>query len=662
MSLCRRLALRSRLLWACFHLSHAVWGWMVANHTIGRDRRSPVLVRQQLEEELRRGATIVEALSIVGRSRSWYESQRRSDREWAGQVDRIRSMVQDPTARDLKVPDFVTFSERYLGRKLWPHQLNMVDVLEGREPSWLHDSMKWVPGAAGYRRLLINIPPNHAKSMTVTIERCVYEIVRDPNVNILLVSKTQDLAKKMLYAVKQRLTHPRYADLQLAFGPVDGWKSTADQWSSTKLYLGADVRDSASKDPTIEAIGAGGQIYGNRATKVILDDVVTLSNAGQWENQMDWIRQEVASRLGPEDQLIVVGTRVASVDLYRELMNPDHYNDGVVPWSYLSMPAVLEYGDSSEDTVTLWPVSDEPFHEADVPDGDGNYPRWTGERLARVRNEVGPRKWSLVYQQQDVSEDAVFDPVAVKACVNGFRKAGPLNPSLKGHPASTDGFYTICSMDPAVAGNTAAVAYSVNRQTGMRYVLDVQVLKGPTPKQIRDLIELMTVRYEPNEWVIESNAFQGFLSQDEEIRQFLASRGIVLKPHHTGSNKKDPVFGVASMSGLLGTVATVQGNLRRHQGDNLVEFPSQESVGVKMLVDELVAWNPEVKTKYLRQDTVMAWWFAELRARDVVLTAKRGSFWHARGSGFLSPRDRERQVIVNLDDYMQAQDNQAVWV
>jgi hypothetical protein len=617
-------------------------------------------MRDALVEQIRQGSSVAAALKVIGRSRSWYEEQRRKDKDWAQFVDRVRAAVNDPDARQQEAGEFTDFAGQYLNRKIWPHQTNMIDLLEGREPSQLHPAMTYEPGTAGHRRLLVNVPPNHAKSMTITIEYVTYRIVQDPNISVMIVSKTQEMAKKLLYAIKSRLTHPAYADLQLAFAPVDGWKASADQWSATRVYLDSDSRTGESKDPTIEALGMGGQIYGSRAHLIVLDDVVTLSNANEWTKQMDWVRQEVASRLGPGGQLLIVGTRVAPVDLYSELRNPDHYTDGVIPWTYLSMPAVLEYADQPEDWQTLWPVSDEAFVEGDEPDTDGNYTRWTGPRLANVRNEVGPRKWSLVYMNQDVQEDAVFDAVAVRGSVNGARQTGPLQAGMRGHPTNTDGFYTICSMDPAVAGNTAAIAYAVNRNTGMRYVLDVRVMAGPTPAQIRELIESMTDTYRPHEWIIEANAFQGFLVYDEQINQWLADRGIVVKPHHTNSNKQDPDFGVASMSGLFGTIATGPSNQRIHQGDNLVEIPSSHSHGVKMLVEELVAWSPAVKTKNRRQDTVMALWFAELRAREVTGGSKRPSYFGQQNK-FLADRDRERQMVINLDE-LYASDHAAAWV
>lgn len=625
-----------------------------------RDSRPADQLKVQLSDLLRQGTSIQDGLKILGRSRSWYEEQRRKDKDFAGLIDKIREAVSNPEHRKQDAGDFTEFANKYLNRTIWPHQQNMVDMLEGREPGNLHPSMRFEMGAAGTKRLLINVPPNHAKSMTITVEYVTYRIVKDPNISVMIVSKTQEMSKKLLYAVKQRLTHPRYADMQLAFAPVDGWKSSSDQWSATRVYLDSSSRDGSEKDPTIEALGMGGQIYGARASLIVLDDCVTLANATEWPKQMDWIRQEVASRLGPGGQLLVVGTRVAPTDLYSELRNPEHYTDGKVPWSYLSMPAVLQYEENPLDWETLWPVSDEPFADGDEADDNGNYPRWTGDRLASVRNEVGPRKWSLVYMNQDIADESTFDSVAVRGSVNGARLAGPLNPDLRGHPKSTDGHYVICSMDPAVAGNTAAVAYSVNRTNGFRYVLDVRVMAGPTPAQIRDLIFEMTDIYRPHEWIIETNAFQGFLVYDETINQALANKGIVVKPHHTGNNKQDPDFGVASMSGLFGTVATGQSNQRFHQGDNLIELPSVQQHGVKMLVEELISWSPTVKTKHRRQDTVMALWFAELRARELVSGSRKPVFFASK-SGFRSDRDRDRQMVVNLDEAF-SDEHAASWV
>ena len=625
-------------------------------------------------EALGTGLTVADALKRVDRSRSWYEKTRYTIKEFAEACDAARAAAKhaaqaadaanadrlaDASDGAGKLGPFHEWSQTYLGLRVWPHHQNMLDVAEGREPSWLHESMTYEPGTLGKRRVLINVPPNHAKTMLLSIGYVTYKIVENPNISILLVSKTQDMAKKILYAVKQRLTHPRYARLQQRYAPMDGWKASSDQWSATKVYLDSESRDSGSKDPTIEAVGIGGQIYGARADIIILDDTVTLSNSSEYEKQNDWLRQEVASRLGPGGQIIVVGTRVAPLDLYRYLRDPETYTDARVPWTYLSMPAILEYAAEPEDWVALWPETDEPFVDDDEPirvesSGTKIYPRWTGKRMSDVRNEVGPRKWSLVYQQADVAEDAIFDTLCVRGAIDGARRCGPL--------AERDGYYIIAGMDPAVKGTTAVVVYSVERSTGRRLVLDVQTLKAPSPAQIRDMIQNITETYTPNEWVIEANAFQGFLARDEEITQFLANKGIVLRPTFTGKDKHDPDFGVASMSTLFGTRTVGEvGKPSRHQGDNLLSLPSSTAAGVKVLIEELVSWNPELPTAKRKQDTVMALWFCETRAREVVQTTRRGSNFHMRNNPFLSKRDKQRRVVINLNEYM-ADQQAANWM
>ena len=635
----------------------------MANSTKGSDRRPLEDTYKIFHDTLRTGVTIPEALKIAGRSRTWYESRRREDAEFKKLTDDIRERVKNPEAFSKSIPDFPEFCEEYLNMKLWPHQLNFFDLLEGREPRWLHPAMTYEEGVAGDRRILINIPPNFAKTTTVTTNYVLWRLLKNPSMNIMLVSKTQQFSSKLLYAIKSRLTHPAYRRLQEDFGPVEGFKAQADIWTATRIYLNSDQSDGQAKDPQIEAVSLGGQIYGARAQLIIVDDAITLSNATQWESQMDWIRQEVATRIGPDDQLVVLGTRVAPNDLYRELRNPAHYNDEVVPWTYMGMPAVLEYMEDVEDWETLWPVTDQPFSEVDVPDADGLYARWTGARLAKIRNEVGPKRWSMVYQQMDVEEDSTFDPVCVKGSMDARRNVGPLVAGAHDAPKNMASVYVMCGVDPAVKGNTGFCVYAVDRLSGRRWVLDAYYLTAPTPKQIRERIEEITVKFSPHEFIVEANAYQLALVQDELINEFLASRGVLMKPHYTHShNKKDLEYGVASMSGLFGTTEINSVNKAAvHAGDNLLSLPQGHTPGIKKLVDELVSWSAEVPTRYRQQDLVMSMWFCELRARELVTSSKRKQFYGGT-SAFLSQRDRDRRYVVNLDDIASEQEGQRVYI
>jgi len=535
---------------------------------------------------------------------------------------------------------FEEFSKEFLDSPIFPHHRSWIDILEGREPSYLHPAMVYEP--ASPKRLLINVPPEHAKSTVITVNYCVYRIAMDPNIKITIVSKTQERAKEYLYSIKQRLSHERWAKMQSVYGPAGGWKEDADTWKADRIYLS---RDSTEKDPTVQALGIGGQITGARSNLIILDDVVTTSNAHEWEKQLLWLQRDVITRLGDAGKLLVVGTRIASNDLYREIRNGDHWTSGKSPFTYMSMPAALEIYENPEDWVTLWPKSHVPWEGSDEnlePDENGLYPKWDGPALFRRRSEVSASAWALVYQQQDVQEDSIFAPACVQGSLNGMRKRGPLKPGTPGHPKEQGNWYTIMGLDPAMSGNTAAVVMTVDRKTKMRYILDVENMSDPTPQKIQNLIESWVTKYRPNELRIEINAHQKAYALDEELRTYLASQGVRFSSQFTGKNKWDTGFGVAAMSGLFGTM---RGNT--HNNDNLIEIPSQEgSEGIKSLIQQLITWKPDTKGK---TDCVMALWFCELRAREVIGVNKLGQT-HVYNK-WATKRQLENRWVVNLNDF-----------
>jgi len=590
--------------------------------------------------------TIEAACGSAGKSIKTYEYYRRTDKQFADKVDRTRLGLKDKAFASGDVHDltFAEFRQRFLHSRTFPHQQNLVDVIEGREPGWLHPSMKYEPGLAS-NRVLINIPPNHAKSITITVDYVTWQVCRNPNFRVLIVSQTQQLAADFLYAIKQRLTHPMYEALQTAYAAGVGFNSKSASWQATRVTFGDELRESSEKDPNIEAVGIGGQIYGKRADMIIVDDAVTLKNANEFEKQIRWLTQDVRSRLNPTGKLIVIGTRVASVDLYRELRQEDRYPGGLVPWKYLAMPALLEADEDPDKWVTLWPASDMPFDgqtESEKTE-EGLYPRWSGRNLYNERQAMDASTWALVYQQQDVSENAAFDPVCVRGSIDGMRKSGRLEPGHPGHPKDLSGFTFICGMDPAIVGDTAAICYAIDRATSKRYIVDALKITRPSPQQIRDIILNWTSLYSPSEWIIEKNAFQAFLTQDEGIRQHLATRGVLLKEHHTGSNKWDSGFGVASMATLFGT----KQHDGKHHRDNLIHLPSDQTENVKALIEQLITWTPTTKGK---TDMVMALWFCEIRAREMLNYGQYAT--HHLKNPFLTSAEKRKRVVVNIDEML----------
>lgn len=602
-------------------------------------RRLLAEAKASVLERVRSGLSVEAAFALTGRNPRTLETWLK-DARWAAELEAAHSQGQvqlEQALGDSKFDiDFATFSKEFLGLTVFPHHQDWVDVLEGRAPRWIHPSMIYEP--AETNRLLINVPPEHAKSTVITVGYATYLIAMNPNIRIVIVSKTQTRAKEFLYSIKQRLTEERWAKMQQVYGPANGYKATSGQWTDHRIYL---ERDSGEKDPTVQALGIGQQIYGTRADVIIVDDAVDTGNAHEYEKQMNWLQKMAITRLGKFGKIIVVGTRVSSIDFYKEIRNPDRWSGDKTPFTYFAMPAVLEFDTKPEKWVTLWPESDQPWDgDPDPqPNENGLYWKWDGPSLRTRRAEVSPATWAMVYQQQDIEDDSVFPPEAVNGSVNRMRKPGPLRPGNPGHP--TEGqFVYLMGIDPAMVGKTAAIMYAVDRYSGKRYIVDAFNMSDPTPQKIRTLIEEWVDKYNPMELIIEINAFQKAFALDDDLNQWLSGRGVRLREHFTGNNKWDVGFGVASMSGLFGTVVD-----KKHRGNNLIELPDTSNEHFKALVLQLITWKADTKNP---TDLVMALWFCELRAKELI---KKNS--HKRShiyNRFATRRNVEQQTAFSLND------------
>ena len=606
--------------------------------------------KEQVLHLVDQGSTPRQAMVAVGRNPDTIRVWTTRDKNFAQALDDAMTRAQASSLEALgtskELLPFDQFSKIFLNSTVFPHHQDWVDLLEGREPSWLDPAMTYEP--KGKNRLLINVPPEHAKSTVITVNYSTYRICMDPNVRIIVVSKTLQKAQEFIYSIKNRLSNPQWAKMQNAYGPAGGWKQDADTWKTNQVYLGSGSRQSSEKDPTLQALGMGGQIYGARADLIILDDCITTSNAHEWEKQLNWLQKEVITRLGKNGKLLIVGTRIAANDLYREIREDKHWSNGKSPFTYMGMPAVLEYTPDPKEWLTLWGRSDIPWDgdEEIAADADGLYPKWDGPTLFARRSEVTPSTWALVYQQEDISEDSVFSPTVVAGSVNGARKIGPLKPGAVGHPNQVD-TYTIVGLDPAVAGKTALVALSYNKADGRIYVLDCLNMAEPSYQKIKASIELFTEKYRPQEVRVEINAFQKAFELDEELRNWLAARGVRLTSHFTGKNKWDTSFGVASMSSLFGSIDSSG----RHMGNNLLELPSSEySEGIKALIQQLITWKPDTKSP---TDCVMALWFAVIRAREMIQSGTRITQYTT--NRWATRSQMERRGSINLDEAFAAQ-------
>src|SRR5260221_6131826 len=172
---------------------------------------------------------------------------------------------------------------------MFNHHHQWLDVLEGREPRNLHPSQQYIKGEPEF--LLINTPPEHAKSKTITTNYVTYRICEDPNIRIIIVSQTQEMAKKFLRGIKDRLAsnNTNYRKLQIDFAPDGGFDANAASWTADSIYVSSDLRDSGEKDPTVQALSIGGDNSCSPAGLLILDESVNCKKRNEDQKKKEWV-------------------------------------------------------------------------------------------------------------------------------------------------------------------------------------------------------------------------------------------------------------------------------------------------------------------------------------------------------------------------------------
>lgn len=561
------------------------------------------------------GVSVKDAMQAVGRSYETWKDWRKNDATFKDRADKINAALQSGDKATSEVPDFPEFCERYLYQALPHHHLRAWDVLNGREPRDLRDSMEFQRGAGDADdetvQVIMNFPPEHAKSTVWGVQYAAWRIAKDPNVRIAFISNGQNLTKKFLFELKEILDRPdMYPELHAAFAPTGGWRSTDKAeglaWRENMIYVRG--RTKRMKDPTVEALSMGSRIYGTRFDVMILDDIEDENTASQYEAHGATIGQTIYSRLDKKTGvLLVLGTRVAVMDIYRHLRDNAKDEFDRPFYTYFAQPAVLDgYPGPSADWEVLWPEHMPP------------------RSIAKAKASMpDPRRFEFVYQQSDVSDEATFPAECVDGAVNQRRFHGVMTPGAPGHRREgNQGLYVVASWDPASsAGCNAMIVMGVDKREGIgahRWVLDVWNKRGAVPRITIQLLKDWTVKYSVNEWRIEKNAVQQFITQLPEIRDFLTAHGARLVEHQTTNNKWDPIMGVE------GTLVPLILPCAEEIGDRLVAVPSgtgpicfpapRRNPNVKTLTEQLKRWDADNKKQV--QDLVMALWFAELGVRQ----------------------------------------------
>jgi len=180
-------------------------------------------------------------------------------------------------------------------------------------------------------------PRGYGKSTILTITRAIFEIIRNPNVRILIASNTQLQAEVFLREIKFHLQHnPRVLEY---FGSF----ASEDKWDTREIVVA--TKTSSAKESTITCVGVGGAVVSRHYDIIIADDIVDEDNSRtetQREKVKIWWYKTLLPCLEPDGKLYVLGTRYHYLDLYGHLIKNEYENkhqiiraieeDGSTPW------------------------------------------------------------------------------------------------------------------------------------------------------------------------------------------------------------------------------------------------------------------------------------------------------------------------------------------
>jgi len=500
----------------------------------------------------------------------------------------IRALSAPKTDKPDRVPDFLPWRSLHCAY-IDPRQAKVVRAVN----NWFQRDA--YAKLQAHNRLIMVLPPGHIKTTFFGIEHSTWAINRDRNVRILNIQKNEQEAAKVIAAVQERLTdHDYYASLAarlvaqgeepvldpiIRYGGKAGFKPKTyregEKWGTYGFQV--SQRTSGEKDFTMQAKGAGSQIQGIRADKIILDDIqdparISPTNTDQ---MLEWFRRVILGRVYDWQQVVILANLFHPADFASRII--EEYPD----WPVIRYPA----------------ITDEEAHTVLCPEV------WTYDGLVSKRKEVGESIWHYTWMQREGTfEDAVFTREKLLEARNRDYVIGKV-------PEQVTHVFLGC--DPAISQFCAICAWGLDVRTGVRYLIDIfNQDKMRTFAAIQAKILDFVGLYAPRTVAIEMNNLQGSISNDPEFVRDCRSYGARVVTYQTrtemGARREADDFDISSIGALFDS--------------DLVVLPYGDSSSEKIVdayIAQLLEWRPGVK--YLTRDMVMATLFAECEARTTYL-------------------------------------------
>lgn len=221
-------------------------------------------------------------------------------------------------------------------------------------------------------------PRGHGKSTIGDVDFCITKVLRNPDIRIMIGSKTQTQASAFLKEIR---THfEQNVNLIRIFGD---WKKSRDNvWNDKEFTV--NRRTVIKKEATVSALGASGAVVSKHFDIIIGDDLVGFENArteAQRKVLKEWFYSSLYPTLEPDGEIHILGTRYSPMDLYEDLIKSKNYK--------VNVQQAITIKDGQE--VSLWES------------------KFSLEKLRSIREEAGLIIFTMQYQNNtELAKGKIF--------------------------------------------------------------------------------------------------------------------------------------------------------------------------------------------------------------------------------------------------------------
>jgi predicted phage terminase large subunit-like protein len=218
-------------------------------------------------------------------------------------------------------------------------------------------------------RLMIFMPPRHGKSELASKRFPAWCLGRKPDRQIIAASYNSDLANDFGRSVRNLMAEPEFGQV------FNGVTLAPDSQAANRM--------NTNRGGAYVAAGVGTAVTGRGAHIALIDDPFKDREEADSERRRelvwDWYRSTLYTRLMPGGAIVLIQTRWHEDDLAGRLLQQESEQ-----WDVLELPAL------HPERGALWPG-------------------WYDEAaLARIRDTIGPREWSALYQQRPQPDEGTF--------------------------------------------------------------------------------------------------------------------------------------------------------------------------------------------------------------------------------------------------------------